>query len=128
MSELDFLAPELLTPPGTLKAWQGPNATTFRECVASGFNDVAISAELVGRARSPLLCDATVLPYHGRDRRIRQYSTESESSYRKRLATGPGTTSSLAASIPSSHETWQRPRIGYGMPMQLTAHIRASGY
>jgi hypothetical protein len=86
MSELDFLAPELLTPPGTLKAWQGPNATTFRECVASAFNDVAISAELVGRARSPLLCDATVLPYHGRDRRISRYSTESESSYRKRLA------------------------------------------
>jgi hypothetical protein len=86
MSELDFQAPELLAPPGTLKAWQGPNATTFRECVASAFNDVAISAELVGRARSPLLCDATVLPYHGRDRRIRQYSTESELSYRKRLA------------------------------------------
>jgi hypothetical protein len=86
MSELDFLAPELLTPPGTLKAWQGPQATTFRECVASAFNDVAISAELVGRARSPLLCDATVLPYHGRDRRISRYSTESELSYRKRLA------------------------------------------
>jgi hypothetical protein len=86
MSELDFQAPELLAPPGTLKAWQGPNATTFRECVASAFNDVAISAELVGRARSPLLCDATVLPYHGRDRRIRQYSTESEASYRARLS------------------------------------------
>jgi hypothetical protein len=86
MSELDFQAPELLTPPGTLKAWQGPEAIKFRECVANGFNDVAISAELVGRARSPLLCDATVLPIHGRDRGIRQYSTESEASYRVRLS------------------------------------------
>jgi len=86
MTELTFQREDLLVPPGTLKAWQGPNAVAFRSCVAAEFDNIAISAELVGKARSPLLCDASVLPYHGRDRKIRQYTTETELSYRRRLS------------------------------------------
>lgn len=86
MTDLTFQRPDLLTPPGTLKAWQGEQALAFRSCVAAEFDNLAITAELVGKARSPLLCDATVLPYHARDRKIPPYSTESEASWRKRLS------------------------------------------
>jgi hypothetical protein len=86
MSTLTFQAEPLIVPPGTLKVWQGPQARNFRSALAAEFDNVAVTAELTGDARSPLLCDATVLPRHGHDRKIRQYSTESETSYRKRLA------------------------------------------
>jgi hypothetical protein len=86
MTDLTFQREDLLVPPGTLRAWQGDQAVAFRECIAAEFDNLAISAELVGKARSPLLCDATVLPYHGRDRKIRRYVTETETSYRIRLS------------------------------------------
>lgn len=86
MSNLTFQSSELLTPPGTLKAWQGPDALKFRSCVAAEFDNLVITAGAVQDLRSPLLCDESVLEQHGKDRRIRRYSTESTSSYRKRLA------------------------------------------
>jgi len=86
MTDLTFQRDDLLVPPGTLKAWQGPQALAFRSVIANEFDNLAMTAELTGKARSPLLCDASVLPYHGRDRRIFRYSTESLPSYRKRLA------------------------------------------
>lgn len=84
--ELDFQADEYLTPPGTLRAWQGEDARTFRSCVAAEFNNLVITAEQMSNARNPLKCDPTILPYHGRDRRIRRYDTETEISWRRRLA------------------------------------------
>lgn len=86
MTDLTYQAESLLVPPGTLKAWQGDQAVAFRSCIAAEFDNLAITTEKVAEARSPLLCDPTVLPYHGRDRRVRRYSTESELSYRRRLA------------------------------------------
>lgn len=86
MTDLTYQREELLVPPGTLRAWQGEQATTFRSVIANEFDNLAITTELVGKARNPLTCDATVLPYHGRDRRIRRYLTETEISYRLRLA------------------------------------------
>jgi hypothetical protein len=83
---LTFQRDELIVPPGTLKAWQGPEALKFRSVVANEFDNLAITAELVGDARSPLKCDPTVLPYHARDRKISRYATETESSWRKRLS------------------------------------------
>lgn len=86
MSALTFQAEQYINPPGTLKVWQGPQARAFKSAIAAEFDNVAITAEMTGDARSPLLCDSTVLARHGHDRRIRRYATESEASYRKRLA------------------------------------------
>ncbi len=72
--------------PGVLRAWMGEQATIFRTTVALSFDLLTDHLKAVQNARSPLLCDSTVLPYHGRDRRIRRYANEAESSYRERLA------------------------------------------
>lgn len=86
MTDLTFQADDFVVPPGTLKAWQGEQALAFRSAIAAEFDNLAIAAELTAKARSPLLCDASVLPYHARDRRIRRYTTETDVSWRMRLA------------------------------------------
>jgi hypothetical protein len=86
MTDASFLRDEIMNPPGLMKPWMGEDGTTFREVIAGEFDNAIIAAELTGDARSPLKCDATVLPYHARDRGIRRYITESETSWRTRLA------------------------------------------
>lgn len=86
MTDLTYQREDLLAPAGTLKAWQGEQAIAYRSVIAAEFDNLAIATELTGKARNPLTCDATVLPYHGRDRQIRRYSTETEASYRMRLS------------------------------------------
>lgn len=49
--------------------------------------DMLIETQVIGMQQGdPLRCDASALPYLGRDRGIRRYPTESETSYRLRLA------------------------------------------
>lgn len=86
MAEFTWRAPEFLTPAGTLRPWLGEQGIAFREAIAIEADAFTLSAELVGKARLPLECDASVLPIHGLDRRIPRYTTETELSYRRRLA------------------------------------------
>lgn len=86
MSLLSFFRPGLLNPPGLMKPWAGSNGQAFREVIADELDATLIAAEQVADARNVMKCDPTVLPAHAADRRIRRYTTESELSWRQRLA------------------------------------------
>lgn len=86
MSLLSFFRPGLLNPPGLMKPWAGSNGQAFREVIAGELDATLIAAEQVADARNVMKCDPTVLPAHEADRRIRRYTTESELSWRRRLA------------------------------------------
>lgn len=86
MSFPTFRTDPVMFSPGLLKQWMGPHGTAYREVLADEGDNLLRTFKLVGQQRSPLLCDASVLPLHSRDRRIRRYTNESESSIRRRLA------------------------------------------
>jgi hypothetical protein len=121
-----FQANPLIVPAGTLKAWQGPNALKFRSCVAAEFDALVLQAELVGDARSPLKCDATVLPRHAHDRNVVRYSSETESSHRQCLAKWK----QIHRSRGKAYGILRRLRImllPYGRPMLRYVHTNGSG-
>jgi hypothetical protein len=86
MSVFTFFDKSLLNPLGLMKPWAGPNGQTFREVIAGELDMVAVAAQQVADSRNVMVCDASVLPAHAVDRQIRRYITESELSWRKRLA------------------------------------------
>lgn len=86
MSAFSFLRSSLLNPAGLMKPWMRGQGQTFREVISGELNDLATAARQVADSRNVAICDATVLPAHAIDRRIRRYTTESEASWRKRLA------------------------------------------
>lgn len=104
---------QLVDLPGTLRGWLGTQALAFRTCIAAAFDLAADHAKAVQKARSPLLCDSTVLPYHGRDRKIRRYTNEVEDSYRERLA--------------KWHQIWASAGRAWGILRQLRILLRPYG-
>lgn len=84
MSAFSFQS--LIDLPGTLKQWLDTNGLRFRSAIAAAFDAAYLTANLASDARSPLKCDATVLPYHAADRKIRRYTNELEITWRRRLA------------------------------------------
>jgi hypothetical protein len=86
MSGLSFFRKGLLYPTGLMKPWAGGNGRTFREVIAGELDATIIAAQQVADSRNVMKCDPTVLPAHAKDRQIRRYTTESELSWRKRLA------------------------------------------
>lgn len=86
MSDLSFFGPELLNLSGKMKPFKGPRGQAFCEVIAGELDAAIITAQQVADSRNVMLCDATVLPAHAKDRQLRRYITESELSWRKRLA------------------------------------------
>lgn len=66
--------------------FRGPVAGRVFESIAA-VADMMIETQVLGLQQGdPLRCDSSALPFLGRDRGIRRYPTESEDSYRRRLA------------------------------------------
>jgi hypothetical protein len=123
---MSFSFQSLLELPGTLKQWLGRAGMAYRSAIAHQFDLVALRAELTAEARSPLLCDATVLPYHSADRLIRRYANETELSHRICLAKWK----QIHASAGKAYGILRRLRImllSYGRPMLRFVHTTGNG-
>jgi hypothetical protein len=83
---MSFTFQTLLDLPGTLVQWMGARGRAYRSAIAAAFDAAYLTANLTADARSPLKCHETVLPYHAADRKIRRYTNELLTTWRKRIA------------------------------------------
>jgi hypothetical protein len=121
-----FSFQQTLTLPGTLKQWMGRQGMVYRSAIAGAFDALALTAELTGDARSPLKCDASVLPYHAADRRIKRFSNETEASHRIALSKWK----QIHRAQGKAYGILRRLRIllqPYGRPMLRYVHTSGAG-